>query len=263
MSLPSPQPRLRPSPAALERREFKYLVPPEGIAALRRLLRRVASPDAHAGPDGTYLIRSLYLDTSDLRLYRANDREAPERFKARIRCYPGSADPRRAFYEIKRRTLDVIRKTRFAAPRGWAKLPLAATLWHQADDPSWERFATLVHTYGLTPKVLVQYRREAWMSELDDYARVSIDRAITYQPMLGWSLEAPPSGWTGLDHASVTWTRAPVAVVELKFANAPPRWMLELVGSLELIRHSFSKYGYSMTAWKTPPPPRSALGRAT
>ncbi len=237
----------------MERREFKYLVPPDRIPALRGALARVGHLDRHAGPDGSYTIRTLYLDTPHLALYWANEREAPERFKARIRCYPGATGALRPFFEIKRRTLDVIRKTRFASPSSWAALPLEDTLGLQVQDPQWERFSSLVHTYGLQPKVLVEYRREAWMSELDDYARVSIDGSIRYQPVEHWNLETWAGAWTHIDHVAVTQTRCPVAVVELKFADAPPRWMVDLVHWLELIRHAFSKYCYSVDDWLAGP----------
>ncbi|HCP45719.1 MAG TPA: hypothetical protein DIU15_06740, partial [Deltaproteobacteria bacterium] len=61
------------------RREFKYLVAREQISALRAGLQGLCRRDPHSGPDGTYRLRSLYLDTPDLRLFHANEREAVRR----------------------------------------------------------------------------------------------------------------------------------------------------------------------------------------
>lgn len=233
-----------------ERREFKYLLPAERLPALRTALAGIAKPDPFAGTDGTYLIRSLYLDSPSFALYRANGREAPERFKLRIRTYPeASSSP--VFLEVKRRTIDVIRKTR-------VKLPFSA--WRDAIRPAaravsrdHERVLALVHTHALEPKLLVDYRREAWMSTVDTYARVSVDTAIRCQPCDRWRLHAGPRRWRALDTAVQTRTPGSGVVLELKWADQAPAWMVDLVGRLGLVRRSFSKYAYGVEAqWLSP-----------
>jgi hypothetical protein len=42
-------------------------------------------------------------------------------------------------------------------------------------------------------------------------------------------------------------------VLEMKFERRPPRWMVALVQRLDLIRYSFSKYCYGVTAELTLP----------
>ena len=58
--------------ATIERREFKYLVHPSRIPAIRRALQGWCVLDRHAQSNRLYAIRSLYLDTPDLRLAKAN-----------------------------------------------------------------------------------------------------------------------------------------------------------------------------------------------
>ena len=233
-----------------ERREFKYLVPTRRIDAIRKAASGACDPDCFAGPDGTYRIRSLYLDTDDLRLFKANEREAPDRFKARIRSYPASPMAP-VFFEVKRRTLDIIRKARAPVPTHTWRNYLHLT-GSRLEDPTLnaqlERFQTLQWMHDLRPKVLVEYRREAYASRIEDYARVTIDSQICCQRANGYDLSAQPNQWRFVDHRWQTLTAEPVCVVELKFANAPPRWMVELVRSLELTRYAFSKYCFSMTA---------------
>jgi SPX domain protein involved in polyphosphate accumulation len=224
------------SELTLERREYKYLLPMSRANELRAGLAGVARLDPYAGPDGTYVIRSLYLDTGDLHLYHANSAEQGDRFKVRVRSYPGANAP--IFLEVKRRAGDVIRKVRVKVPMDrWPSL-----LDTRDPDPREASFVDLVRRHDLRPTTFVEYRREAWMSELDDYARVTIDQEICAMPSNGWSLDPSGSGWRPIDHMMNTVTFEPVAVVELKFAGPAPIWMHRLVGRMELIRYAFSKY---------------------
>jgi hypothetical protein len=231
---------------ALERREFKYLLPMRRADELRRAMEGIARRDPYAGPDGSYLIRSLYLDTPDLRLYEANDREAGNRFKVRVRCYPGAQAP--VFLEVKRRDGDVILKTRIKVPQErWPDV-----LRDPGSSRGAQAFADLCDRHDLRPTVLVEYSREAWASDLDDYARVTLDRAVCAAAPDGWQLDPPGLSWRPIDHPMLTATWEPVAIVELKFAGAPPVWMHRMVARLELFRYSYSKYCTAVRALARP-----------
>ncbi|NUQ76323.1 MAG: polyphosphate polymerase domain-containing protein [Polyangiaceae bacterium] len=233
----------------MERYEYKYLIPERLVPAIRAAARTTCRLDEHAKAGGSYAIRSLYLDTDRYHLYWANEREQRDRFKARIRTYPGKPAP--VFFEIKRRVGDVIVKTRAAVPE---------PVWVQGlADPSsislpphakkgLERFYMLAQTYHLKPRVLVEYDREAYVSVVDNYARLTFDRRIVCQAKDAFDLTASPSRWRAVDHPAKTQTPEPVCVLELKFERVPPRWMVDLVKRLELVRLSFSKYCYSVDA---------------
>jgi len=220
------------------RREFKYLVDRARLPALRSALAAWCLRDKHAGPDGTYGLRSLYYDAPDMRLFKANEVENPLRFKARIRTY-SDAPSAPVVAEVKFRDVDVIRKTRTVMPRGdWtAGLRPGAPL-----DP----FTVRMHRHNLSPIVLVDYRREAYMSRVDEYARVSIDTAIRCQSMREHDLRGHDSLWRPIDHTERTFMHSSACVVELKWADAAPQWMMQLVQRMEFIRHSFSKYCFSV-----------------
>ena len=230
-----------------DRREFKYLMPRSGVPALRSLLRGICEEDPFAGPDGTYTLRSLYLDTWDMRLFKANEREAPIRFKARIRCYPEGRADGPVFAEIKGRDGDVIRKTRAKLPADrWAELLQGAPPGKHA-SAALDDYVSRVHRFALQPICAVEYRREAWASTIDEYARVSIDYQVQCRPETEWSL-AGNGRVVPTDTPLPTSTRESICVVELKWADAVPRWMVNLVQALELERYSFSKYCYSVVA---------------
>ena len=241
----------------LDRREFKYLVPEAVAQDMAHAIRSVCSPDEHAGLDKSYAIRSLYLDSDLLDLYWANEREQPDRYKARIRTYPPHFA--NAWLEIKGRSGDSIHKTRYAIPvTTWAELVQNPSPQNLAPiDPTkrqtLERFLYYVHAFGLKPVMMVEYDREAYFSHVDDYARVTFDRHIRSQDHTEWSLDAVPHRWRVVDHPAQTHTHEPMCVVELKFATMVPRWMSLLVQNFELIRYSFSKYCYSIDAQKILP----------
>ena len=220
------------------RREFKYLLDRARIPALRAAIAPFCTLDPFAGADNAYALRSLYLDAPDMRLYHANEREAPVRFKARIRCYP-EAERSPVFAELKFRDGDVIRKTRERLPSDDWRAGL------QERGPL-GGFVHRMHRHDLQPVVLVEYRREAWASSVDPYARVTWDSAIRCQAMRRWSLEADPRRWRPIDHGLLTFMDRSPVVLELKWGRYAPPWMMRVAQGLDLFRHSFSKYCYSM-----------------
>lgn len=237
---------------ALRRREFKYLISPDLVPAIASLVRPTCVPDPHAGFDGTYRIRSLYLDTPDLRLFKANEREAPERYKARVRSYPDGRGRSPVFFEIKRRTHDIIRKSRHPVAPELLDEHLRARPCAAHWTAAWGQFAHRLHLHQLRPTVLVEYRRRAWMSQVDDYARVSVDTEVSGQACEDWTLGAEVRRWRSIDHRAITHTPGSVAILELKFANAAPSWMVGLVRALDLMRQSYSKYCHAIQAQAQP-----------
>lgn len=230
--------------ATIERREYKYLVHPSRIPGIRRALQGWCVLDRHAQSNRLYAIRSLYLDTGDLRLAKANAAEVHTRFKVRVREYPGTTAP--VFLEIKRRYGDVIKKLRTQIqPAAWPGL-LNQPLGELSEGVA--GFVDLVQHMDLRPVTLVEYDREAYMSEVDDYARVTFDLAIGCQRADDWTLHPYQYARLPIDNPVNTSTVEPRVVIELKFAGPAPMWMRHIVERFELERQSFSKYVSSVEA---------------
>jgi SPX domain protein involved in polyphosphate accumulation len=245
----------------IERYEFKYLVPERLVPEIRATALTTSKIDRYADVGGTYLIRSLYFDTARFDLYWANGREQGDRFKMRVRVYPGKKSP--VFLEVKRRVKDVIIKTRAPVPAdAWLDVIAGREAALSALSPSVRtgsiNFIKRVHRHHLEPVALIEYEREAYVSEVDSYARLTFDRKITVQPRDRLDLEASPGRWRAVDHVMKTQTPEPVCVLELKFERRPPAWMSALVRRLDLVRRSFSKYCYGVNAELTLPELRSA-----
>lgn len=251
----------------IERREYKYLVDEEMAQRIRGYIKPFCILDKNAeARGGTYIIDSLYLDTPKNDLFWANDHEACERFKLRIRTYPVE-DCTEVFLEVKKRINDVIAKTRGKLPKScWQDFLL------HPDPRAWkelkgkerravDRFIALTHSLCATPRVLVRYEREPYMSLIDDYARVTFDRKVQSKQVSDWTLDAPDENWRRVDHALNTKSERSLSILELKFTSAVPLWMVNLVKTLQLQRLSFSKYATSMVAWSGRAPEMREAGR--
>ncbi len=251
MSFPQPErgggARLAVDLTYIERYELKYLLPERLVPAVRATIRPVCKLDEHAGPTGSYAIRSHYLDTDRFDLFFANEREQRDRFKARIRSYPGASAP--VFLEIKRRVGDVILKRRGSLPEGeWQRVVESPEAAARTGKPGVVQFVERLHRYHLRPRLMVEYDREAYESTIDRYARVTFDRRIVCQVKETLGNVVDERRWRHVDHPAQTRMLETVCVLELKFERRPPRWMTHMIQSLDLVRMSFSKYCYGVTS---------------
>lgn len=254
--------------AALHRREYKCLIDEPTVERIRRYIRGICEVDPYAvASGGRYLIDTLYLDTPDLATYWATIEDRGDRYKLRVRGYP-SAPGAPVFLEVKRRVGDTILKTRGAVQGDWAAVlepdgpapaaPGATAAKHRA---AIDNFICHYRYAPMLPTALVRYEREPYASLIDEYARVTFDRSISFQAATELSLASPRAHWMYLDHATAQRGLAPAAsavLLELKFTTMTPAWMREMVRALELQRVSFCKYSRAIDALRYPPTLRVA-----
>lgn len=234
--------------ARLERLELKYLIDELAAERIRRDVALYCEPDSHSARGGSggargYAISSLYLDSPGLAFHHAKERGDPERLKLRVRTYGGDSP---AILEIKRRHADVIDKRRAGVPRNEVEqivdgFPPAG----DADLPTRrlaQQFARLVAEHGAAPCLRVRYRREAWVSNVDDYARVTFDRRIEAKRTTRWSRTGDPGPWCAFDDHWASAQGQANVVLELKCHSSVPLWITDLVRRHRLKRTSFSKY---------------------
>jgi hypothetical protein len=257
-----------PFETRFERLELKYVIDEPRAARVQQAIRPYCRPDPHSaaanGASRGYPILSLYLDSPGLAFYRAKERGDPERMKLRIRRYRGLQG---FWLEEKRRSADVVRKTRALVSGG----ALRDAAWgegklHQ-DAPDARRFAesfaSRVLATGAEPALRVRYRREAWTSDVDAYARVTFDRDVEFQRATEWELEAEGRGWCDLESFLVAEAPRPLVILELKCETRVPAWLLDVIRSCDLRRDSVSKYslGISLTRRLEGAPSRSERSR--
>jgi hypothetical protein len=225
-----------------QRFELKYLVKEETAQAIRRFVSCHLKPDDFAAtlPNYSYPVHSLYLDSPDLTTYQAVQCGEKNRFKLRIRYYSDTSST--VYFEIKRRTNDVISKMR-AKVRRDAVLPLLngvpPQLRHLALPDgrqlvALQEFCRLMHKLQAAPKSHVAYMREAWMSPVNNSVRVTFDRAVRCEPEFGSALT------TALGETVKPFDDR--VVLELKFVDRMPTWFSEMVRLFGLVRGGAPKY---------------------
>lgn len=230
----------------ISRYEAKYLVSEAMARAIRDHVRGICSPDAHAGPDGRYLVNNLYFDTPDLRFYHDTRFKQFTRFKPRARFYGPTPDDW-IWLELKHKVKGVTWKVRRRVDS--SRLPLLF------DDPGWglerrtslalsEGFEEVVSRFGASPLLQVQYVREPFVSDLDEYGRVTFDRHLLCRPIAGPdSLVAGPSFVPFDDPATLGLpSDASPVILEIKTDVRVPAWVQGMIRCFGLQRQPFSKY---------------------
>lgn len=222
------------------RYEFKYLLSPARAPDVRHFLLNYCVPDVHTPGQEWYGIQSLYLDTGDFLFYRQSSENAMERMKLRVRAYASGDGPVKL--EVKRRVNDLVTKRSllFARP-SWEQLRCHGLAAVPPEElTSLGDFGLQAERLRAAPKLLVDYERQAFHSDIDDYVRITFDRRIRCQPMNDWSTAGSPRRWRLIDNSAPGGESA--YVLELKFQRHPPLWLRDLVTRFGLARHGFSKY---------------------
>lgn len=210
--------------------------------AIRRFVSTYLKPDEFAAtlPNFSYPVHSLYLDSPDLATYQAVQCGEKNRFKLRIRYYKD--DDKTVYFEIKRRTNEVISKMR-AKVRRDAVQPLLdgqpPQLRHLASPDgkqlvALQEFCRLMHSLRAAPKSHVAYQREAWMSPGGNSIRVTFDRQVQCEPEFSSALT------TSLGDAITPFDNN--VILELKFVDRLPNWCVEMVRLFGLVRGGAPKY---------------------
>jgi len=228
--------------------ELKYIVDECCAAGVRDFVRSYLEPDEYADPNkgNSYRISSLYLDNSDLFLYRQTVVGEKNRFKLRIRFYDDNPKGP-AFLEIKRRVTDVILKEREKVTREGVlqlldgKSPDRSWLMANNGDPTAGKallnFCNLCDDIGAAGAVYVSYQREAYVSPNSNSIRVTFDRQLLgslYEQ--GTPLSLPTEG------ASPRIGNGDNVILEMKFTDRFPMWMRDLAHAFNLSRTSVPKY---------------------
>jgi len=231
----------------LDRLEVKYLVDRTRRTALERDVMALMRLDAHSRREGGYWVRSLYLDTPDYLAYHEKLAGAALRHKLRLRVY--GADPARETpfvrLEIKSRVYNFIHKTTADVPLDdypdieralrCRTLPPARLM----RDPGVRAFFRLQRQLNMEPKVIVQYRRQAFERPEFQRVRVSFDDEVfasRYLDLLG----PLQGGRRVLPYGH--------AVFEMKADGVMTRALHMLIGKYDLAHEAVSKYCYAVRA---------------
>lgn len=159
------------------RNEIKHEISAADKAAICASMRAVARPDPHAGPDGRYLIRSLYFDTPADKALRKKLDGVSEREKFRIRFYNGDPSVMHLEKKVKRGGLGCKVSAPITAEEA-QRIVDGDTNWMAVSGRGLivELYAKM-KSEGLRPKTIVDYTRTPFVYGPGN-VRVTIDENI-------------------------------------------------------------------------------------
>lgn len=220
--------------SACFRHEWKYMIDLPGYLELRERLRCVLQRDPHAGPEGRYLIRSVYFDNYRDKALQEKITGVSKREKFRIRYY--NDDLSFILLEKKVKEGDLCGKTDAQITKEECLQLLEGRFWQlrEHSSPLVREFTAKMHYQVLRPKVLVSYIREAYVYPAGN-VRVTFDGDIRTSP--------PPKDLKRVGVADISALDMPRdMVLEVKFDAFLPEVVKDLLQTGALRRQAFSKY---------------------
>lgn len=223
----------------IQRYECKYVVSEAVAARVAADAMPFVEPDPFARnrPQHTYPICSLYLDDALLSLYRETIEGKKNRYKLRVRAY-GDDPAMPLFCEVKRRFDRVVSKLRCPLPRAFVPAVLAGDAAPEglqvARPQALAEFVRLMLAMRAGPRVLVRYDRQAYVGREDPEIRVTFDRHLRTC--------STGEAVVRMDGPGFQAVRTRGVVLELKYTERHPSWLVALVRRHDLERQSFSKY---------------------
>jgi SPX domain protein involved in polyphosphate accumulation len=236
-------------PPVLERYEAKYTIPFSMVDEISRFIEPYCTLDAYSekSPDLYYTINSLYFDTPDYLFLRLRLQKADNRFNMRVRTY-GEQPVLPWFLEIKHKRGDIMRKYRAKVHTENIEhlLDTPGLLHHHAKNEKEQKsrllFYKLHHTYNAQPKVLIQYKRKAYISDVEEYARVTFDIRLRSMKQTGYD-PLPHEEAMQYSDVQTLFDRDTCVILELKcYTSYVPLWMVDCIRTFQLQRRGFSKY---------------------
>lgn len=214
------------------RHELKHEITLFEYHSLLCRLSAVLPRDPHAGPDGSYWVRSLYFDNADNLVLRQKLDGLPDREKFRIRYY--NWDP--VFLRLEKKSKRHGLCSKLAAPV--TKADCSALLQGDIDWMRESENAVILELYAkmysqqLRPRTIVDYRRVAFLYHPGN-VRVTLDTEIRCGM-------APAALFE--DAATLRADIGPIAVLEVKYDSFLPEMITDLIQLPNRSTGSFSKY---------------------
>lgn len=228
-------------PLLMQRWEIKYVVDRTTRTALERDLNALMRPDAFAGNDGSYIVRSLYFDSPDYMAFHSKISGEAVRHKLRARIY--TDDPSQVEWvrlEVKSRILATIHKIACDVSREeWEEIWSALQARTLPPDEILDRhrgvmgFFRLQKQFSMEPKIMVQYRRTAWERRDLSRVRTNFDDGLIASRDL--DLLGPMNNARRL-------LQYGHSVFEIKVDGVMPYWLHMLTDKYGLQNQAFSKF---------------------
>ena len=217
------------------RHELKYQIGPAEYFAIRQRLRPVMKADEHAGPDGRYLIRSIYFDNADDKALREKIDGVQKREKWRIRYYNDDFSFITLEKKMKVNSLCMKFDAELSETECRAILNGNTEWMMEHRSPLVRELYCKMKSQQLRPKVLVSYIREPYVFEAGNVR-------VTFDSQIRTSLYQKEFLTKNVQDISAT-DRPQDMVLEVKYDAFLPEIIEALLQTEGIRQQAFSKYG--------------------
>ena len=212
--------------------EDKYIISQAEMNVLEKRLNAVMKTDAHQYGD-RYLIRSLYFDGYQDPCMDENEAGIDNRKKYRIRIY----DPYDSYIrmEIKEKICGLTRKTNSLLTRGETEDLMQNRIPQGFDErASLNALKTCMRLERFAPRAVISYERTAYVCPTGN-VRITFDQNITASPNCRDFLSERVA-------CTIPILPAGMNILEVKYDELLPDYIVQILDSGRLQRTAFSKY---------------------
>jgi len=178
-----------------------------------------------------YLVRSLYFDTYSYRAYHEKMSGDSDRIKFRLRCYSDVLNEQSIIKaELKVRKANIVEKHSTLITADQYLHFIKRRDWPEHNNPILNEFERCLHLKDLNPKVLIEYEREGYESRCKDSVRITFDHRV----------RSAQAAALFPGHVFFKVHHIKEVVLEIKFQDKLPHWLIQLVQShgLKIIANS-------------------------
>lgn len=214
------------------RHELKYVINDLQFEELKNRLSSLLNVDRNAGKNGTYFIRSLYLDDYKNTSYYQVLNGVSKREKYRIRYY--NNDCSYICLEKKSKINNMTNKTTYKITKEQVKQLLANKLdINNENDKLLNEFIGIIKFYGYKPVIIIDYNRIPYVYFAGN-VRITLDYNI--------SMNYKVSEFFNKDSTSIPLLEKGLHILEVKYDDFLPNYIAWLININVLEQTSYSKY---------------------
>lgn len=211
-----------------QRVEKKFWLTNLQYREIMQAIEKHTEADSH----GQGILYNLYFDTEDYLLIRRSIGRPNFKEKLRIRSYSPFAADSLVFAEVKRKVEGIGYKRRCVLPFE-ERVKIMTGLPVENMNIQAREICLLGRRYGLEPKILLSYRRQAFYGKDNRDLRITFDSDIKFRQV-------------GRDLSKTQIQKLPCKgdyLMEVKSGKGLPRWFLSETERLKIYQSPFSKVG--------------------